>query len=156
TSAPVVYHELPAPGFIVRQPILRSPVEGPVADVRENERGDHNIIIGGQTFEVTKEFQLSVAKGQNLNAGDPVASSDAVWLAVRYRNTDRPGVIVVFPPEGVELLYATRTFEQNLLAAFGVLFGRLLFVAAIGLALSTFLDGKVAALATVFVLVVAA
>jgi hypothetical protein len=114
------------------------------------------LTVSGQPIEIPSGFTLAVAPRAVVHRGDVLADSDFVTLNVSYRNEDDPAVTVIFPPEGIELLHRERGFPGNVAAAFLVFLGRLAFLAAVGLGLATFLDGKVAALVTLFVLVVAA
>lgn len=157
-SSPDTYHELPAPGGLLAVPTVRAAVDGIVGQVREAPGGRAAVLVpvDGQDHEVPRSWKVVVGPGAVVHRGDALATSDRVVLRVTYRNVDDEGVIVVFPSEGVEVLVQERGFAENLLAALLVTLGRLAFVLAVGLALTTFLDGKVAALATLFLLVVAA
>lgn len=80
------------------------------------------------------------------------SSSVTLW----YQNREERPVVVVFPEQGVELLYPAGTFEGNVARAGAVLLGRLLIVAAVGVATAALIDGKLAALVALFVLAVGA
>lgn len=75
-------------------------------------------------------------------------------VQVGYINLEENDVVVVFPEEGVELLYPSGSFEGNVARAGLVLLGRLLVLAAVAVAMAALLDGKLAALVALFVLAV--
>lgn len=80
------------------------------------------------------------------------SSSVTLW----YQNREDNAVVVVFPEQGVELLYPAGTFAGNVARAGAVLLGRLLILAAVGVAAAALIDGKLAALTVLFVLAVGA
>lgn len=150
SSTPGTYHELTVNGRLLAPPALMTPSGGKVTRATPKE-----LSIDGEVVTVPDGFTVLVSEGDKLAAGQIVARSSTVTLKVTYKNADR-GIVVVFPPEGVAILHADRSLPANVAAAFGLVLGRILFLAACGLALSTFLEGRVAALATFFVLAVAA
>jgi len=77
-------------------------------------------------------------------------------VGVEYTNLDDRAVAVVFPPGGVELLVPAHGFAANLLRAFLIFGARTSFIVALGLALATVLDGKVATLGTLSFVVIGA
>jgi hypothetical protein len=156
-SAPDAVHEMPAPAELLREPVsLASPLDGTVQSVDVRPDGERRVNVDGTVLRVPPGFKFAAAPGQAVRRGQVLATSEKIFLEIVYRNLERTGVTVVFTPEGIELLYVDRPFATNVVTAFVVILGRLLFLLAVGLAASTFLDGKVAALATFFVLAVAA
>jgi hypothetical protein len=153
SSTPESFHEILGPPGLLEKPEIHSPVDGRVTAV--DETPERRVVVEGTVVPIAPGYDLRVRPGQTVRRGDLLASSDKVWLQVSYDNLD-PSVVVVFPPEGVEILHVDRPFLANVVAAFGLVLGRVLFLLAVGLALTTFLDGKVAALAAFFVLLVAA
>ncbi|MBX3471347.1 MAG: hypothetical protein KF878_31140 [Planctomycetes bacterium] len=77
-------------------------------------------------------------------------------VRVVYENRGEEPAVVVFSEAGVELLYPAGTFGGNVARAGLVLLGRLLILAAIGVAAASLIDGKLAALVVLFVLAVGA
>ncbi|HZU96656.1 MAG TPA: hypothetical protein VFF73_08200 [Planctomycetota bacterium] len=150
TSAPNTHHELTIPGHVLAAPELKARSEGKVTRAH-----DTTLEIDGNPVPLPEDFSLGVREGDLVSQGQTVARASRVRMKVTYQNLDE-GITVVFPPEGVSILYVDRPLGLNVLAAFALIVGRLVFVVACGLALSTFLDGRVAALATFFVLAVAA
>jgi len=76
-------------------------------------------------------------------------------LRVEYQNLEQEEVMVSFPRDGVHLLYPAGGFVPNLIRAALVLLGRLVFLAAFGVAVSAVLvEGRLAALIVFFVLAV--
>ncbi len=96
---------------------------------------------GSATHEV--EAPIEVLEG---------SSSVTLW----YQNREENAVVIVFPEQAVELLYPAGSFEGNVARAGAVLLGRLLILAAVGVAAAALIDGKLAALAALFVLAVGA
>jgi hypothetical protein len=80
------------------------------------------------------------------------SSSVRVW----YQNLEEQPVNLVFDEEGVVLLYPAGSFEGNVARAGLVLLGRLLVLAAVGVAAAALIDGKLAALVVLFVLAMGA
>ncbi len=111
--------------------------------------------MAGVPHELT--VRLSFANTGGIGGADTAGAGAPrdVRLKLSYENLDK-GLSVVFPPEGPSILVPDRALAANVAAAYGLLLGRLVFLTACGLALSTFLEGRVAALATFFVLAVAA
>lgn len=102
--------------------------------------------LGGRwTGDATHELEAPI---------DVLEGSSTVTLW--YQNQEERAVVVVFPEGGVELLYPAGSFEGNVARAGAVLLGRLLILAAIGVAAAALIDGKLAALAALFVLAVGA
>ncbi len=148
-SSPEMHHEITQEGNFLWSE-LAAPVSGKVTHVAPG-----SIAIDGTPLAVPEEYKLLVSEGDAVTPEKVVARATRIHFRVTYENHD-PRCAVVFRPEGVSLLYPDRSLGANFLAAFGLLLGRLVFLAATGLALSTFLEGRVAALATFFVLAVAA
>lgn len=73
-------------------------------------------------------------------------------LAVRWRNLSRGRASVLFPRDDLNVLYTAGTFGANLVRALIMIFIRLSFLAAAGLAASAFLTFPVATLLTLFIL----
>ena len=148
-SSPEMHHEITQEGNFLWSE-LAAPVSGKVTHVAPG-----SIAIDGTPLAVPEDYKLLVSEGDPVTLEQVVARATRIHFRVTYENHD-PRCAVVFRPEGVSLLYPDRSLGANFLAAFGLLLGRLVFLAATGLALSTFLEGRVAALATFFVLAVAA
>lgn len=73
-------------------------------------------------------------------------------LQVTFVNLDPRGISAQFPIEdGIEVLYDAGSFEANFVRTVLILLMRIMFLAAFGLALSTFLSFPVAAMAGLFV-----
>jgi hypothetical protein len=75
-------------------------------------------------------------------------------MTLVYYNEDRRGLLVTFPERNVSLMVPTGSFAPNLLRAAAVLWGRLLFLAAVVTMAASLLDAKLAALLGVFCLAV--
>lgn len=73
---------------------------------------------------------------------------------ISYKNEEERPVTVEFPGRGPELLFPWGRFEPNLVRAGLVVWGRLLFLCALGVVASAVLDPKLAALVALFFLVV--
>lgn len=74
-------------------------------------------------------------------------------IQVEYVNEQREQqVVVVFPAQGISVLYPATSFPVNLVRAALIQLGRLAFLAALGVVLASLLDGKLAALVALFVL----
>lgn len=126
--------------------VLQVPTRGPLglwAIIPPNSPGTQ--LEGRWTGNATHEVEapIEVLEG---------SSSVTLW----YQNREENAVVVVFPEQGVELLYPAGSFEGNVLRAGAVLLGRLLILAAVGVAAAALIDGKLAALAVLFVLAVGA
>ncbi len=74
-------------------------------------------------------------------------------LYARWRNLSPVQASVIFPRDNIRVLYTAGTFGANFFRALLLIFVRLAFIAAVGLAASTFLTFPVATLLTLFVLV---
>lgn len=69
------------------------------------------------------------------------------YLAVVFYNEPANGTTVIFPVEdGFEALYKAGSFRSNFLRAAAIIFARLIFLAALGISLSTWLSFPVAVL----------
>jgi hypothetical protein len=66
-------------------------------------------------------------------------------LQVTFQNLNRGPVVVLFPETGVSVLYAAGSFPPNLLRLVLVLLGRLAFLAAVGVACASLIEGRLAA-----------
>jgi hypothetical protein len=148
-SSPEAHHEVTKEGSFLWSE-LAAPVTGKVTRVEPG-----SISVEGTPLAVPEDYKLLVSEGDAVTPQTPIARATRIRFRVTYENHD-PRCAVIFRPEGVSLLYPDRALGANFVAAFGLLLGRLVFLAAAGLALSTFLEGRVAALATFFVLAVAA
>jgi hypothetical protein len=149
-SAPRAWHELTLGGKYLRRPVILTADGGKVTRATEAE-----VTVDGRTQPLPEGYKATVSEGDQLSPRAVIARAEKITLSVTYQNVE-PDVVVTFPPEGVALLVSDRNLGANVFAAFGLLLGRLVFLVACGLALSTFLEGRVAALATFFVLAVAA
>jgi hypothetical protein len=67
-------------------------------------------------------------------------------LAVAFLNDPRNNVAVIFPPDGLEVLYKADTFAGNFIRAVLLILFRLIFLACLGVLASTFLSFPVAIL----------
>lgn len=74
-------------------------------------------------------------------------------LQARWRNLSRGQASVIFPADDMNVLYTAGTFGANLLRSLLLIFIRLSFLAAAGLAASTFLTFPVATLLTIFLFI---
>ena len=68
------------------------------------------------------------------------------YLAVSFVNLPLNDTTVIFPPDGLELLYKADTFTGNFIRAVLLMWLRLVFLASLGLLTSTFLSFPVAIL----------
>ena len=68
------------------------------------------------------------------------------YLAVSFLNLPLNDTTVIFPPDGLELLYKADTFTANFIRAVLLIWLRLIFMASLGLLASTFLSFPVAIL----------
>ncbi len=68
------------------------------------------------------------------------------YLAVSFVNLHLNNTTVIFPPDGLELLYKADTFTGNFIRAVLLMWLRLVFLASLGLLTSTFLSFPVAIL----------
>ena len=68
------------------------------------------------------------------------------YLAVSFLNPTLNSTTVIFPPDGLELLYKADTFTGNFIRAVLLMWLRLVFLASLGLLTSTFLSFPVAIL----------
>lgn len=75
-------------------------------------------------------------------------------VMVRYQNLEERPITVLFPEQGPELRFPAGSFGPNLLRAGLVLWARLLFLGALGVAASALLDPKLGALVVLFFLAV--
>ncbi len=74
-------------------------------------------------------------------------------LKISFLNVSAPGVSVIFPGEDVTILYRAGNFGGNFFRALLLVLLRLAFIAAVALGASTFLTFPVAALFSIFVLI---
>lgn len=68
------------------------------------------------------------------------------YLAISFVNLPLNNTTVIFPPDGLELLYKADTFTGNFIRAVLLMWLRLIFLASLGLLTSTFLSFPVAIL----------
>ncbi len=68
------------------------------------------------------------------------------YLAISFVNLHLNDTTVIFPPDGLELLYKADTFTGNFIRAVLLMWLRLVFLASLGLLTSTFLSFPVAIL----------
>ncbi|MCO5167814.1 MAG: hypothetical protein M9894_15830 [Planctomycetes bacterium] len=114
-------------------------------------------------FSVVPEGAAGVQLEGRWRGGAPHELAIPTWalegrsrVQVVYENRADEAAAVVFPEVGVELLYPAGTFGGNVTRAGLVLLGRLLILAAVGVAAASLIDGKLAALVVLFVLTVGA
>jgi ABC-type transport system involved in multi-copper enzyme maturation permease subunit len=77
------------------------------------------------------------------------------YLAVSFLNLQLNDTTVIFPPDGLELLYKADTFTANFIRAVLLIWLRLIFLAVLGLLTSTFLSFPVAILLSLCILLTA-
>jgi len=68
------------------------------------------------------------------------------YLAIRFLNVPLNNTTVIFPPDGLEVLYKADTFTANFIRVVLLILFRLIFLAALSLLASTFLSFPVAIL----------
>ncbi len=71
-------------------------------------------------------------------------------LAVAFQNAPLNNTVIIFPPDGIEVLYKSDTFTGNFLRAVLLILSRLIFLACLGILASTFLSFPVAILLCLF------
>jgi hypothetical protein len=67
-------------------------------------------------------------------------------LAVAFQNYPLNNTVIIFPPDGIEVLYKADTFTGNFVRAVLLILSRLIFLACLGILASTFLSFPVAIL----------
>jgi len=67
-------------------------------------------------------------------------------LAVAFLNAPLNNTVIIFPPDGIEVLYKADTFTGNFVRAVLLILSRLIFLACLGILASTFLSFPVAIL----------
>lgn len=67
-------------------------------------------------------------------------------LAVAFLNAPLNNTVIIFPPDGIEVLYKADTFTGNFIRAVLLILSRLIFLACLGILASTFLSFPVAIL----------
>jgi len=67
-------------------------------------------------------------------------------LAVAFQNAPLNNTVIIFPPDGIEVLYKADTFTGNFVKAVLLILSRLIFLACLGILASTFLSFPVAIL----------
>ena len=67
-------------------------------------------------------------------------------LAVAFQNAPLNNTVIIFPPDGIEVLYKADTFTGNFVRAVLLILLRLIFLACLGILASTFLSFPVAIL----------
>jgi len=73
--------------------------------------------------------------------------ADDGYLAIMFQNLPQLNdTVVIFPPDGLEILYKTTTFESNFIRACGLIFLRLVFLAVLAILASISLSLPVAIL----------
>lgn len=113
--------------------------------------GRFALIAGGDAIERTDRWPAGGTHELLAPAG---LLRDRTRLIVEYTNEERRPVVVTFPEAGPTVLLPAGGFGPNLARAALVLLGRLLFLSAVGVGLSSLIDGKLAALAALFFLAV--
>ncbi len=71
-------------------------------------------------------------------------------LAVAFQNAPLNNTVIIFPPDGLEVLYKSDTFTGNFVRAVLLILSRLIFLACLGILASTFLSFPVAILLCLF------
>jgi hypothetical protein len=119
-------------------------------------------IRGAFSFEAPGSDRILAVRG-NWAAGKwhtlPVPRevlADGTSVTVSYMNMDERPLVVLFPETGVKVLYPAGGFVANLLRVALVLLGRLAFLAAVGLAFASLIDGRLAAGVVLWFLVLGA
>ena len=77
------------------------------------------------------------------------------YLAIRFLNGTLNDTAVIFPPDGLEVLYKADTFTANFIRVVLLILFRLIFLASLSLLASTFLSFPVAILLSLCILVTA-
>jgi hypothetical protein len=77
------------------------------------------------------------------------------YLAIRFLNVQLNDTTVMFPPDGLEVLYKADTFTANFIRVVLLILFRLIFLASLSLLASTFLSFPVAILLSLCILVTA-
>ncbi|MHC4083866.1 MAG: hypothetical protein ACYSWZ_15155 [Planctomycetota bacterium] len=77
------------------------------------------------------------------------------YLAIRFLNVPLNDTAVMFPPDGLEILYKADTFTSNFIRVVLLILFRLIFLACLSLLASTFLSFPVAILLSLCILVTA-
>ncbi len=77
------------------------------------------------------------------------------YLAIRFLNVPLNDTAVMFPPDGLEILYKADTFTANFIRVVLLILFRLIFLASLSLLASTFLSFPVAILLSLCILVTA-
>ena len=67
-------------------------------------------------------------------------------LAVAFQNAPLNNTVIIFPPDGIEVLYKADTFTGNFIRVVLLILFRLIFLACLGILASTFLSFPVAML----------
>jgi len=67
-------------------------------------------------------------------------------LAVAFRNEPPNSVVIIFPPDGLEVLYKADSFTSNFIRTVFLILFRLIFLACLGILASSFLSFPVAIL----------
>jgi len=74
------------------------------------------------------------------------------YLAIRFLNVPLNDTTVIFPPDGLEVLYKADTFTANFIRAVLLILFRLIFLASLSVLASTFLSFPVAILLSLCIL----
>ena len=110
--------------------------------------GDYNFIKTGEKPQTPIYDQLH--KNAVRTFHEIVFPSDVVppdgHLAVAFYNVPLNNTVVIFPPDGFEVLYKADSFANNYVRAVLLLFFRLIFLASLGILASSFLSFPVAIL----------
>ena len=81
--------------------------------------------------------------------------ADDGYLAIKFLNLPLNDTTIIFPPDGLEVLYKADTFGANFIRVVLLILFRLIFLASLSLLASTFLSFPVAILFSLCVLVTA-
>ncbi len=110
--------------------------------------GDYNFIKTGEKPKTPVYDQLhknAVRTFHEIEFPSEVVPADG-HLAVAFYNVPLNNTVVIFPPDGFEVLYKADSFGNNYLRAVLLLFFRLIFLASLGILASSFLSFPVAIL----------
>jgi len=101
-----------------------------------------------KTFSPTKD---PIRTFRELHIPASMIAEDG-YLAVSFLNLPLNDTTVIFPPDGLELLYKADTFTANFIRGVLLIWLRLIFLAVLGLLTSTFLSFPVAILLSLCIL----
>lgn len=120
-----------------------------------NEPGDlYHLVFLTQTSIVNQRAPLAITQTFTLSPED--INDDGVLVMSVVNGDPRTGatnpLTISFPPDGFEVLYTAGSYESNFVRVAATLWLKLGFIAAVGIAASTFLSFPVACMLTLLVL----